>query len=74
MSEGHRIQGVGNQKVAICGKRISRVPDPLSVARALGSHLPAAGQRATERDFVRVLEVATDRQATRQPRHTHPVA
>src|SRR6266511_2003343 len=37
-------------------------------------HLAAAGQRAPERDLVRVLQVAADRQAAGQPRHSHASA
>ena len=39
-----------------------------------GLHLPAAGERAPERDLVRVLEVAADGQSAREPRHAHAVS
>jgi len=42
--------------------------------RAEYLHLAAAGQRPPERDFVRVLQVAADRQAAGQPRHAHASA
>ncbi|HEY2326203.1 MAG TPA: hypothetical protein VGH52_01825 [Gaiellaceae bacterium] len=36
------------------------------------SHLAAAGQRATERDLVGVLQVAADREAAGEPRDSDP--
>ena len=40
----------------------------VALGRSGGSHLPPPGERAAERDFVRVFEVPSDREAAREPR------
>ena len=56
-----------NWKRAFCEENVSA--DSLN-----GLHLPSAGERAPERDLVRVLEIPADRQSAREPRHAHAVS
>src|SRR6266849_2416062 len=57
-----------------CGRTVQEASARKSALCGFFLHLAAAGQCAPERDLVRVLEVAADRQPAREARHTHAAA